>query len=149
LAIGSDVWKNLEEKVVKAVAPIAVSWIPGPWQAPAIIYSKLESGYNIGFQAKVALLGDVMTVMAGGTQQVGGKAELGTELRSGDFAKEGGGTGFFDSAGKALKNIGSVDGKFNPLQYGKNIARHIRRRSNGWILGVCLEVVSNHILMKK
>jgi hypothetical protein len=115
------------------VAPIAAV-VPGPWQAPAIIYSKLESGYNIA--SGKGGIGDLMTVMAGGTQKVGGEGGAWERIKSGDFAKEGGGTGFFDSAGKAFKGIGSVDGKFAPLQYGKNIAKTYKDDQLGGYFGL-------------
>jgi hypothetical protein len=130
--IGSS-FQKFRRKVLKPVAKIAAV-VPGPWQAPAIIYNKLESGYNIA--SGKGGIGDLMTVMAGGTQKVGGEGGAWDRIKSGDFAKEGGGTGFFDSAGKALKNIGSVDGKFNPLQYGKNIASTYRDDQVGGYFGL-------------
>jgi hypothetical protein len=130
--IGSS-FQKFRRKVLKPVAKIAAV-VPGPWQAPAIIYNKLESGYNIA--SGKGGIGDLMTVMAGGTQKVGGEGGAWDRIKSGDFAKEGGGTGFFDSAGKAFKNIGSVDGKFNPLQYGKNIASTYRDDQVGGYFGL-------------
>jgi hypothetical protein len=130
--IGSS-FQKFRRKVLKPVAKIAAV-VPGPWQAPAIIYNKLESGYNIA--SGKGGIGDLMTVMAGGTQKVGGEGGAWDRIKSGDFAKEGGGTGFFDSAGKALKNIGSVDGKFNPLQYGKNIAKTYKDDQLGGYFGL-------------
>jgi hypothetical protein len=130
--IGSS-FQKFRRKVLKPVAKIAAV-VPGPWQAPAIIYNKLESGYNIA--SGKGGIGDLMTVMAGGTQKVGGEGGAWDRIKSGDFAKEGGGTGFFDSAGKALKNIGSVDGKFNPLQYGKNIASTYKDDQLGGYFGL-------------
>jgi hypothetical protein len=130
--IGSS-FQKFRRKVLKPVAKIAAV-VPGPWQAPAIIYNKLESGYNIA--SGKGGIGDLMTVMAGGTQKVGGEGGAWDRIKSGDFAKEGGGTGFFDSAGKAFKGIGSVDGKFNPLQYGKNIASTYRDDQVGGYFGL-------------
>jgi hypothetical protein len=130
--IGSS-FQKFRRKVLKPVAKIAAV-VPGPWQAPAIIYNKLESGYNIA--SGKGGIGDLMTVMAGGTQKVGGEGGAWDRIKSGDFAKEGGGTGFFDSAGKAFKGIGSVDGKFNPLQYGKNIASTYRDDQLGGYFGL-------------
>jgi hypothetical protein len=77
-----------------------------------------------------------MTVMAGGSQKVGGKGGAFDRVMSGDFVKEGGGANFFDSAGKAFMDIGSVDGKFNPLQYGKNIASTYRDDQVGGYFGL-------------
>jgi hypothetical protein len=130
--IGSS-FQKFRRKVLKPVAKIAAV-VPGPWQAPAIIYNKLESGYNIA--SGKGGIGDLMTVMAGGTQKVGGEGGAWDRIKSGDFAKEGGGTGFFDSAGKAFKGIGSVDGKFNPLQYGKNIASTYKDDQLGGYFGL-------------
>jgi len=130
--IGSA-FQKLRRKVLKPVAKIAAV-VPGPWQAPAVIYNKLEAGYNIA--KGDGGIGDLMTVMAGGTQKVGGEGGAWDRIKSGDFAKEGGGTGFFDSAGKALKGIGSVDGKFNPLQYGKNIASTYKDDQLGGYFGL-------------
>jgi hypothetical protein len=135
--IGSS-FQKFRRKVLKPVAKIAAV-VPGPWQAPAIIYNKLESGYNIA--SGKGGIGDLMTVMAGGTQKVGGEGGAWDRIKSGDFAKEGGGTGFFDSAGKALKNIGSVENaagvmEFSPLQYGKNIASTYRDDQVGGYFGL-------------
>ena len=130
--IGSS-FQKFRRKVLKPVAKIAAV-VPGPWQAPAIIYNKLESGYNIA--SGKGGIGDLMTVMAGGTQKVGGEGGACDRIKSGDFAKECGGTGFFDSAGKAFKGIGSVDGKFNPLQYGKNIASTYKDDQLGGYFGL-------------
>jgi hypothetical protein len=130
--IGSS-FQKFRRKVLKPVAKIAAV-VPGPWQAPAIIYNKLESGYNIA--SGKGGIGDLMTVMAGGTQKVGGEGGAWERIKSGDFAKEGGGTGFFDSAGKAFKGIGSVDGKFAPLQYGKNIAKTYKDDQLGGYFGL-------------
>ena len=121
--IGSA-FQKLRRKVLKPVAKIAAV-VPGPWQAPAIIYNKLESGYNIA--KGDGGIGDLMTVMAGGTQKVGGKGGAFDRLGSGYE-----GEGFMDS----LKNIGSVDGKFAPLQYGKNIASTYKDDQLGGYFGL-------------
>jgi hypothetical protein len=102
------------KKVVKKVAPIAAV-IPGPWQAPAILYNKGRAVVNIA--KGEGGLGDIMTVMAGGSQKVFGADGALKSVTSGDFLKAGGGFG------DAFKAIGSVDGKFAPLQYGKNIGK--------------------------
>tara|TARA_B100001250_G_scaffold122124_1_gene103675 strand:+ start:33815 stop:35179 length:1365 start_codon:yes stop_codon:yes gene_type:complete len=102
------------KKVVKKVAPIAAV-IPGPWQAPAILYNKGRAVVNIA--KGEGGLGDIMTVMAGGSQKVFGADGALKSVTSGDFLKAGGGFG------DAFKAIGSVDGKFNPLQYGRNIGQ--------------------------
>jgi hypothetical protein len=130
--IGSA-FQKFRRKVLKPVAKIAAV-VPGPWQAPAVIYNKLEAGYNIA--KGDGGIGDLMTVMAGGTQKVGGKGGAFDRVMSGDFVKEGGGANFFDSAGKAFMDIGSVDGKFNPLQYGKNIASTYRDDQVGGYFGL-------------
>ena len=121
--IGSA-FQKLRRKVLKPVAKIAAV-VPGPWQAPAIIYNKLEAGYNIA--KGDGGIGDLMTVMAGGTQKVGGKGGAFDRLGSGYE-----GEGFMDS----LKNIGSVDGKFAPLQYGKNIASTYKDDQLGGYFGL-------------
>lgn len=130
--IGSA-FQKLRRKVLKPVAKVAAV-IPGPWQAPAIIYNKAEAGYNIA--KGEGGIGDLMTLGAGGTQKVGGKGGAFERVMSGDFVKEGGGTSFFDSAGKALRNIGTVDGKFAPLQYGRNIAETFRDDQVGGYFGL-------------
>ena len=121
--IGSA-FQKLRRKVIKPVAKIAAV-VPGPWQAPAVIYNKLEAGYNIA--KGDGGIGDLMTVMAGGTQKVGGKGGAFDRLGSGYE-----GEGFMDS----LKNIGSVDGKFAPLQYGKNIASTYKDDQLGGYFGL-------------
>ena len=121
--IGSA-FQKLRRKVLKPVAKIAAV-VPGPWQAPAVIYNKLEAGYNIA--KGDGGIGDLMTVMAGGTQKVGGKGGAFDRLGSGYE-----GASFKDS----LFNIGSVDGKFNPLQYGKNIASTYRDDQKGGYFGL-------------
>ena len=83
--IGSA-FQKLRRKVLKPVAKIAAV-VPGPWQAPAIIYNKAESVYNIG--KGEGGIGDLMTVMAGGSQKVGGKGGAFDRVMSGDFVKEG------------------------------------------------------------
>jgi hypothetical protein len=105
------------KKVVKKIAPVAAV-IPGPWQAPAILYNKGKAVVNIA--KGEGGLGDIMTVMAGGSQKVFGKDGALQAVKSGDFLKAGG--GFKD----AFKAIGSVDGKFQPLQYAKNIGQTYR-----------------------
>ena len=102
------------KKVVKKIAPVAAV-IPGPWQAPAILYNKGRAVVNIA--KGEGGLGDIMTVMAGGSQKVFGADGALKSVTSGDFLKAGGGFG------DAFKAIGSVDGKFNPLQYGRNIGK--------------------------
>ena len=102
------------KKIVKKVAPIAAV-IPGPWQAPAILYNKGKAVVNLA--KGEGGIGDIMTVMAGGSQKVFGADGALKSVTSGDFLNAGGGFG------DAFKAIGSVDGKFNPLQYGKNIGQ--------------------------
>ena len=101
--------------------------VPGPWQAPAIIYNKAESVYNIG--KGEGGIGDLMTVMAGGSQKVFGKDGAISNLGKANFGAD---AGFMDS----LKGIGSVDGKFAPLQYGKNIAKTYRDDQVGGYFGL-------------
>ena len=102
------------KKVVKKIAPVAAV-IPGPWQAPAILYNKGRAVVNIA--KGEGGLGDIMTVMAGGSQKVFGKDGALQAVKSGDFLKAGG--GFKD----AFKAIGKVDGAFKPLQYAQNIGQ--------------------------
>ena len=102
------------KKVVKKIAPIAAV-VPGPWQAPAILYNKGKAVVNLA--KGEGGIGDIMTVMAGGSQKVFGADGALKSVTSGDFLNAGGGFG------DAFKAIGSVDGKFNPLQYGKNIGQ--------------------------
>lgn len=102
------------KKVVKKIAPVAAV-IPGPWQAPAILYNKGRAVVNIA--KGEGGLGDIMTVMAGGSQKVFGKDGALQAVKSGDFLKAGG--GFKD----AFKAIGQVDGAFKPLQYAQNIGQ--------------------------
>src|SRR6056300_1616894 len=75
------------KKVVKKVAPIAAV-IPGPWQAPAILYNKGRAVVNIA--KGEGGLGDIMTVMAGGSQKVFGADGALKSVTSGDFLKAGG-----------------------------------------------------------
>ena len=109
-------WKSVK-KVVKKVAPIAAV-IPGPWQPYAAVYMKGSSALKIA--KGEGGIGDVLALASGGNQKLFGD--------TGAFAKIGGtavGTaggsslGFFDS----IKKIGQVDGAFNPLQYGINVAK--------------------------
>ena len=123
--IGSA-FQKLRRKVLKPVAKIAAV-VPGPWQAPAIIYNKAESVYNIG--KGEGGIGDLMTVMAGGSQKVFGKDGAISNLGKANFGAD---AGFMDS----LKGIGSVDGKFAPLQYGKNIAKTYRDDQVGGYFGL-------------
>ena len=102
------------KKVVKKIAPVAAV-IPGPWQAPAILYNKGKAVVNIA--KGEGGLGDIMTVMAGGSQKVFGKDGALQAVKSGDFLKAGGGLK------DAFQAIGSVDGKFKPLQYAQNIGK--------------------------
>ena len=102
------------KKVVKKIAPVAAV-IPGPWQAPAIVYNKGNAALKLA--KGEGGIGDIMTVMAGGSQKVFGKDGALQSIKSGDFLKAGG--GFKD----ALTGIGSIDGKFKPLQYGRNIGQ--------------------------
>ena len=123
--IGSA-FQKLRRKVLKPVAKIAAV-VPGPWQAPAIIYNKAESVYNIG--KGEGGIGDLMTVMAGGSQKVFGKDGAISNLGKANFGAD---AGFMDS----LKGIGSVDGKFAPLQYGKNIAKTYKDDQLGGYFGL-------------
>ena len=114
------------KKVVKKVAPIA-SVIPGPWQPFAAVYNKGNAALKLA--KGEGGLGDIMTVMAGGSQKVFGKDGALQSITSGDFKNIGGGFG------SALSNIGQVDkldslgnvveGEtvFNPLRYGQEIGK--------------------------
>jgi len=128
--IGSA-FQKLRRKVLKPVSKIAAV-VPGPWQAPAIIYNKAESVYNIA--KGEGGIGDLMTVMAGGSQKVFGKDGAISNLGKANFGAD---AGFMDS----LKNIGSVKNaagvmEFNPLQYGKNIAKTYRDDQVGGYFGL-------------
>ena len=107
------------KKVVKKVAPIAAV-IPGPWQAPAILYNKGRAVVNIA--KGEGGLGDIMTVMAGGSQKVFGADGALKSVTSGDFLKAGGG---FKDAFKAIGSVTDAAGKsaFKPLQYAQNIGK--------------------------
>ena len=104
------------KKVVKKIAPVAAV-IPGPWQAPAILYNKGRAVVNIA--KGEGGLGDIMTVMAGGSQKVFGKDGALSNIGKGFKGNFGAKSGFMDS----LKNIGKVDGAFKPLQYAQNIGQ--------------------------
>ena len=121
--IGSA-FQKLRRKVLKPVAKVAAV-IPGPWQAPAVIYNKAESVYNIA--KGEGGIGDLMTIGAGGSQKVFGKDGAFENLGSNYEGK-----GFMDS----LKDIGSVDGKLAPLQYGRNIAKTFRDDQVGGYFGL-------------
>ena len=105
------------KKVAKVIAPVAAV-VPGPWQAPAILYQKGRAAVNLA--KGEGGIGDIMTVMAGGSQKVFGDKGALKSITSGDFLKSGG--GFKD----ALKGIGSIDGKFKPLQYAQNIGKQYK-----------------------
>ena len=105
------------KKVVKKVAPYAAV-IPGPWQAPAIIYNKGSAALRLA--KGEGGIGDLATVMAGGSQKVFGPDGALKSVTSGDFLNTGG--GFGDS----LRAIGSVGGEFKPLQYASNIGQQYR-----------------------
>jgi hypothetical protein len=122
------------KKVVKKIAPVAAV-IPGPWQAPAILYNKGRAVVNIA--KGEGGLGDIMTVMAGGSQKVFGKEGALGRITSGDFLKEGGGFGEAfknigqvakrDSAGNIIKDAsGKAVTSFQPLNYVKNIGQTYR-----------------------
>ena len=114
------------KKVVKKVAPVAAV-IPGPWQPFAAVYQKGNAALKLA--KGEGGLGDIMTVMAGGSQSVFGKDGALKSITSGDFKNIGGGFG------SALSNIGQVDkldsfgnvieGEtvFNPLRYGQEIGK--------------------------
>ena len=114
------------KKVVKKVAPIAAV-IPGPWTPFAVTYQKGAAALKLA--KGEGGLGDIMTVMAGGSQKVFGKDGALQSITSGDFKNIGGGFG------SALSNIGQVDkldslgnvveGEtvFNPLRYGQEIGK--------------------------
>ena len=123
--IGSA-FQKLRRKVLKPVAKIAAV-IPGPWQAPAVIYNKAESVYNIA--KGEGGIGDLMTIGAGGSQKVFGKDGAISNLGKANFGAD---AGFMDS----LKAIGSVDGKFAPIQYGRDIAKKYRDDQVGGYFGL-------------
>ena len=102
------------KKVVKKIAPVAAI-IPGPWQPFAAVYQKGSAALNIA-KGKGGI-GDLMTVFSGGSQKVFGKDGALKSITSGGFKDLGGGFK------KALTGIGSIDGKFKPFQYGKNMAK--------------------------
>ena len=123
--IGSA-FQKLRRKVLKPVAKVAAV-IPGPWQAPAVIYNKAESVYNIA--KGEGGIGDLMTIGAGGSQKVFGKDGAISNLGKANFGAD---AGFMDS----LKSIGSVDGKFAPIQYGRDIAKTYRDDQVGGYFGL-------------
>ena len=123
--IGSA-FQKFRRKVLKPVAKIAAV-VPGPWQAPAIIYNKAESVYNIA--KGEGGIGDLMTIGAGGSQKVFGKDGAISNLGKANFGAD---AGFMDS----LKAIGSVDGKFAPIQYGRDIAKTYRDDQVGGYFGL-------------
>jgi len=114
------------KKVVKKIAPVAAV-IPGPWTPFAVTYQKGAAALKLA--KGEGGLGDIMTVMAGGSQKVFGKDGALQSITSGDFKNIGGGFG------SALSNIGQVDkldslgnvveGEtvFNPLRYGQEIGK--------------------------
>jgi len=122
------------KKVVKAIAPVAAV-IPGPWQAPAVIYQKGNAALKIA--KGEASLGDIMTLAAGGNQSLFGKEGAIANLGKTNFGAE---SGFFDSLG----NIGSVTdaatgvSSFNPLAYGSNVLQGMasdQQQGYGGLLG--------------
>tara|TARA_R100000773_G_scaffold23974_1_gene21085 strand:+ start:298 stop:1767 length:1470 start_codon:yes stop_codon:yes gene_type:complete len=106
------------KKVVKKVAPVAAV-IPGPWQPFAAVYQKGNAALKLA--KGEGGLGDIMTVMAGGKQSVFGKSGALNRIGEGFAENFGAKEGFLGS----LKNIGKVGGKFNPVDYGKNVLRGI------------------------
>ena len=96
------------KKVVKKVAPIAAV-IPGPWQPFAAVYQKGNAALRLA--KGEGGLGDILTLGAGGSQSVFGKDGALASIKSGSWKNMGGGFG------SALKNIGKVDGKFDPFGY--------------------------------
>ena len=122
------------KKVVKAIAPVAAV-IPGPWQAPAVIYQKGNAALKIA--KGEASLGDIMTLAAGGNQSLFGKEGAIANLGKTNFGAE---SGFFDSLG----NIGTVTdaatnvSSFNPLAYGSNVLQGMasdQQQGYGGLLG--------------
>jgi len=105
------------KKVVKVIAPVAAI-VPGPWQAPAIVYNKGKAAINL--VKGEGGIGDIMTVMAGGSQKLLGDKGALKSITSGDFLESGG--GFKD----ALKGIGSIEGEFKPFEYAKNIGQQYK-----------------------
>ena len=117
------------KKVVKKVAPVAAV-IPGPWQPFAAVYQKGDAALKLA--KGEGGLGDIMTVMAGGNQSVFGK--------QGALERIKGGTGILSGQANldALKNIGMVGGKFNPIDYGKNVLKGMasdQKQGYGGIFG--------------
>ena len=102
------------KKVVKKIAPVA-SIIPGPWQPFAAVYQKGKAVVDVA-KGKGGI-GDLMTIFGGGSQKIFGKDGALKSITSGKFRDIGGGFG------KAFTGIGSIDGKFNPLEYGKRMAQ--------------------------
>ena len=104
------------KKVVRKVAPVAAV-IPGPWQPYAAVYNKGNAALKLA--KGEGGIGDIMTVMAGGNQSVFGE--------KGAFQAIKDGTGILSGQANldALKNIGMAGGKFNPIDYGKNVLKSI------------------------
>ena len=134
------------KKVVKAVAPVAAV-IPGPWQAPAILYQKGAAALKV--VKGEASLGDIATLAAGGNQSVFGKEGALKAVTSGDFLEAGGGlTDAFQSIGQVAKrdaagNIvkdaaGKTVMEFAPIAYGGNVLRSMasdQQQGYGGLLG--------------
>ena len=89
--------------------------ILGPWQPFAAVYQKGSAALKLA--KGEGGIGDLMTVFAGGSQKVFGKDGALQSIKSGSFKDIGGGFK------KAFTGIGSIDGKFKPLEYGKRMAK--------------------------
>ena len=122
--------KNVK-KVVKKVAPVAAV-IPGPWQPFAAVYQKGNAALKLA--KGEGGLGDIMTIMAGGNQSVFGEKGALKNIGKGFAGNFGAKEGFLGS----LQNIGTVGGKFNPLQYGQNVLKGMasdQKQGYGGLLG--------------
>ena len=134
------------KKVVKKIAPVAAV-IPGPWQAPAVLYQKGAAALKV--VKGEATLGDIATLAAGGNQSVFGKEGALKAVTSGDFLEAGGGlTDAFKSIGQVAKrdaagNIvkdaaGKTVMEFAPIAYGGNVLRSMasdQQQGYGGLLG--------------
>ena len=110
------------KKVVRKIAPIAAV-IPGPWQPFAAVYQKGSAALRIA--KGEGGLGDIMTLMAGGNQSLGGKDGAFSRIGEGFSGNFGADKGFFGSLGDIGKVTDAATKKssYDLFGYGKNVAK--------------------------
>ena len=110
------------KKVVKKIAPIAAV-IPGPWQPFAAVYQKGSAALRV--VKGEGGLGDIMTLMAGGNQSLGGKDGAFNRIGEGFSGNFGADKGFFGSLGDIGKVTDAATNKssYDLFGYGKNVAK--------------------------